>query len=57
MPFATTWTDLEIIILSEIRQRQIFYNITYKWNLIKNDTKEVIYRKETNSQVSKSNLG
>ena len=25
--------DLEIIILSEIRQRQVLYAITYTWNL------------------------
>ena len=24
MPFAATWMDLEIIILSEVRERQIF---------------------------------
>ena len=35
MPFAATWMDLEIIILSEVRQRQILYDITYMWNLIK----------------------
>ena len=33
MPFATTWTDLEII-LSEVSQRQI-YDIPYMWKLIK----------------------
>ena len=32
MSFATTWMDLEIIILSEVSQGQISY-ITYKWNL------------------------
>ena len=31
MPVATTWMDLEIIILSEVKQRQI-YDITYMWN-------------------------
>ena len=30
MPFATTWTDLDIITLSEINQRKIPYGITYK---------------------------
>ena len=36
-PFAATWMDLEIIILSEVslkeRERQIPYDITYMWNL------------------------
>ena len=35
MPSAATWTDLEIIILSEVSQRQMSYDITYMWNLIK----------------------
>ena len=34
MPFAATWVDLEIIILREVRERQISY-ITYVWNLKK----------------------
>ena len=33
MPFAAIWMDLEIIILSELRERQISYDITYMWNL------------------------
>ena len=33
MPSAAAWIDLKIIILSEIRQRQIPYDITYMWNL------------------------
>ena len=36
MPFAATWMDLEIIILSEVkakRERQILYDTTYMWNL------------------------
>ena len=32
MPFAATEMDLEII-LSEVRQRQTSYDITYMWNL------------------------
>ena len=50
MPFAATWMDLEIIILSEERGRQIPYDITYVWNL-KYDTNEPIYETETDSQT------
>ena len=32
LPFAATWIDLEIIILSEV-QRQMSYDITYIWKL------------------------
>ena len=57
MPFAATWMDLEIIILSEVnhRKRQISYGITYIWNL-KNDTNELIYKTEIDSQTQKINL-
>ena len=44
VPFAATWMDLEIIILSEIRQ--ISYDITYMWKMyLKNDTNEPIYER------------
>ena len=51
MPFAATRIDLEIIILSEVSQkeRQIPYDITYMWNL-KYGTNEHIYETETDSQ-------
>ena len=45
MPFAATWVYLKLIILSELSQRQISYDITYMWNL-KNDTNELIYKTE-----------
>ena len=38
MPFLATWMDLEIVILSEVRQtqkRQIPYDIACMWNLKK----------------------
>ena len=35
MPFAATWMDLEMIILSEIRERQISNDVIYMWNLKK----------------------
>ena len=33
------------------RERQIPYDITYMWNLKKNDTNEFIYKTETDSQT------
>ena len=53
MPFAATWIDLEIIILSEVSQKEkdkIPYDITYMWDL-KYDTNELIYETETDSQT------
>ena len=35
MPFAGTWMNLEIIILSEVSERPTSYDITYMWNLKK----------------------
>ena len=45
--------DLEIIILTEVSQRQM-YDITYMWNLKKNDTNELTYKIEIEKQ--KTNL-
>ena len=41
--------EQEIRILSEMSdtEREISYNITYMWNLKKNDTNELIYKTET----------
>ena len=52
MPSAATWTDLQIIILSEAWQTesQILHDITYRWNL-KNSTNELIYKSEMDSQT------
>ena len=33
MPFAVRWMDLEIIILSEVRQREKYHDITSMWTL------------------------
>ena len=48
---AITWMDLEIITLREVRERQISYDITYTWNDTKNDTNELIYKTEIDSQT------
>ena len=52
MSFAAMWMDLEIITLSEVRQRQrqISYDITYMWKL-KYATNEHIFETETDSQT------
>ena len=51
MPFAATWMELEILIVSELSQkekdRQTPYGITYIWNLM-HGTNEPFHRKETN---------
>ena len=46
MPFAATQLDLEIVILSEMsdREGEILYDILYMWNLKRNDTKELTYK-------------
>ena len=47
MPLVATWIQLEILILSEVSQkeRQLPYDITYMQNL-KYDTSEPIYQTE-----------
>ena len=55
MPFAATWLDPGIIILSETSQTKINMIITYTWNL-KIDTNELINKTEMDSQAQKTNL-
>ena len=44
MPFAATWMDLEIIILSEVRERKKYHMILLICRIFKeNDTNELIY--------------
>ena len=40
LPFATTWMNLECIMLSEISQtqRQILYNLAYTWDFKKSNS-------------------
>ena len=52
MPFEATWMDLEIIIPSEVRERQLSHDITYMWNLEKNYANELVYKTETDLQTS-----
>ena len=52
MPFTATWMDLEDIIPSEVSQteKDKYYDVTCMWNL-KNDTNELIYKSEIDSQT------
>ena len=56
MPFAARRMYLEIIILSEISQRQMSYEITNMWNLIKNDTWELVHKTENRLKDFKTKL-
>ena len=53
MPFAATWMDLEVITLSEVRERQTSHDVTYIWNL-KQGHNELICGTETDSQTWKN---
>ena len=53
MPFAVTWMDLEIIILSEVSQteKDIYHVISLMCGIFLNDTNKLIYKTETDSQT------
>ena len=55
MPFAATWMDLEIVILSEVSQRK-YRMISLICGIFKNGTNELIYKTEIKSQMQKTNL-
>ena len=50
MPFAAPRMDLKIVILSEVSLKEKEkYDISYMWNLKRNDTNELIYKSDTDS--------
>ena len=52
MPFAATWMDLEIAMLSgKLEKEKYCNNIPYIWHLKRNDLNEFIYKTETVSQT------
>ena len=54
LPFAATQMDLDSVILSEVsqtREGEISYDIPYMWNLKRNDTNELTYKTETDSET------
>ena len=58
MPFAATWMQLEIVLLSEESQkeRQTPYDITCMWNL-KYGTAEPIYKREATHRHREKTCG
>ena len=55
MPFSATHINLEIVIMNEVRERQISYDIAYTLKSKKKGTNELIYKTEIVSE-NKSNL-
>ena len=51
LPFAATWVDLKITILSEVRQTDKYHMISLICGILKNDTNELIYKTERDSQT------
>ena len=58
MPFAATWMDLEITILSDASQteKDKYHMISLICGIQKNDTNELIYKTEIDPQTQKTNL-
>ena len=58
MPFAATWMDLEMIILSEVSQteKDKYCIISHICGIQKNATDELICEEEIESQMQKTNL-
>ena len=53
--FAAAWITLEIIILSEVNQGYLSFDIVYMWYLRKKYTNEHIYKTEIDPQTWKTN--
>ena len=56
MPFAATWMDLEIVILSEISQteKDVYNIILLIHGILRSDTNELTYK--TDSPMYKTNV-
>ena len=59
MPFAVTWMDLEIIMLSEESQTEEdkYHMISLICGILKNDTNELIYVQNRNRDIENKLMG
>ena len=59
MPFAVTWMDLQIVIQSEVSQKEKdkYRTISLICRIQKNGTDELICKAETESQMQKQTYG
>ena len=57
MPLTATWMDLEIVILSEVRERQISYDITYMQNLKKMIQMNLFTKQKQTHRLRKQTYG
>ena len=57
MPLTATWLDLEIIILSEVREREISYDIPCMQNLKRNDTNNLLIKHKQTHRLRKQTYG
>ena len=55
MSFAATWMDLQTVVLSEVREGEISYDIPYMWNPKRNDIGDLTYKTKRDSQTQKTN--
>ena len=53
MPFAATWMDLDMVILSDVSQKEKgkYHMISLICGILKKDTNELINKRETKSQT------
>ena len=53
MPYAATWMDLQIVILSEVSQteKEKHHMTSFICGILKNHTNELIYETETDSRT------
>ena len=51
MPFAATWMELEIIVLSGVKQKDEYHMMSFVCGIEENCMNELIYKRETNSQT------